>query len=54
MGKNIIIFYFVTVEMFIFNQILLIMIKGSINFFLEDKKIKDCRYNSEWIIKNIW
>ena len=25
--------------------------KGSINFFLEDKKIKDCRYNSEWIAK---
>lgn len=26
--------------------------KGSINFFLEDKKIKDCPYNSEWIIKS--
>ena len=25
--------------------------KGSINFFLEDKKIKDCRFNSEWIKK---
>jgi len=25
--------------------------KGSINFFLEDKKIKDCPYNSKWIIK---
>jgi len=25
--------------------------KGSINFFLEDKKIKDCRFNSEWIVK---
>ena len=25
--------------------------KGSINFFLEDKKIKDCQFNSEWIIK---
>tara|TARA_B110000971_G_C19923584_1_gene460423 strand:+ start:236 stop:1048 length:813 start_codon:yes stop_codon:yes gene_type:complete len=25
--------------------------KGSINFFLEDKKIKDCPYNSDWLIK---
>ncbi|MDC0426424.1 hypothetical protein OAM08_00340 [Pelagibacteraceae bacterium] len=25
--------------------------KGSINYFLEDKKIKDCPYNSDWIIK---
>ena len=25
--------------------------KGEINFFLEDKKIKDCPYNSNWIIK---
>jgi len=25
--------------------------KGCINFFLEDKKIKDCPYNSQWIIK---
>ncbi len=25
--------------------------KGSINFFLEDKKIEDCPYNSNWIIK---
>ncbi len=25
--------------------------KGSINFFLEDKKIKDCKFNSEWITK---
>ena len=24
---------------------------GSINFFLEDKKIKDCPHNSNWIIK---
>lgn len=24
---------------------------GSINFFLEDKKIKECPYNSNWIIK---
>ena len=24
---------------------------GSINFFLEDKEIKDCPYNSNWIIK---
>ena len=25
--------------------------KGAINFFLEDKKIKDCPHNSNWIIK---
>ena len=25
--------------------------KGSINFFLEDKKIKECPYNSNWLIK---
>ncbi len=25
--------------------------KGEINFFLEDKKIKDCKYNSNWILK---
>ena len=25
--------------------------KGSINYFLEDKKIKDCQFNSEWMIK---
>ncbi len=25
--------------------------KGSINYFLEDKKIKDCPHNSNWIIK---
>ncbi len=25
--------------------------KGEINFFLEDKKIKDCPYNSNWIVK---
>lgn len=25
--------------------------KGSINFFLEGKKIKDCKFNSEWMIK---
>ena len=25
--------------------------KGLINFFLEDKKIKDCPYNSNWILK---
>ncbi len=25
--------------------------KGSINFFLEDKKINECRFNSEWIAK---
>ena len=25
--------------------------KGSINFFLEDKKIKDCPFNTHWIIK---
>ena len=25
--------------------------KGSINFFLEDKKIGDCKFNSEWISK---
>ena len=25
--------------------------KGSINYFLEDKKIKDCPYNSSWLIK---
>lgn len=25
--------------------------KGSINFFLEDKKIKDCPYNSNWMLK---
>ena len=25
--------------------------KGSINFFLEDKKIKDCRFNAHWMIK---
>tara|TARA_Y100000389_G_scaffold75920_1_gene72574 strand:+ start:3304 stop:4119 length:816 start_codon:yes stop_codon:yes gene_type:complete len=25
--------------------------KGSINFFLEDKKIKDCKFNSEWFVK---
>ena len=25
--------------------------KGEINFFLEDRKIKDCPYNSNWIIK---
>ena len=25
--------------------------KGKINFFLEDKKIKDCPYNSNWLIK---
>ena len=25
--------------------------KGEINFFLEDKKIKDCPYNSNWILK---
>jgi len=25
--------------------------KGEINFFLEDKKIKECPYNSNWIIK---
>ena len=25
--------------------------QGSLNFFLEDKKIKDCPYNSNWIIK---
>tara|TARA_X000001036_G_scaffold179440_1_gene169940 strand:- start:2972 stop:3778 length:807 start_codon:yes stop_codon:yes gene_type:complete len=25
--------------------------KGSINFFLEDKKIADCPYNTNWIIK---
>jgi hypothetical protein len=25
--------------------------QNSINFFLEDKKIKDCPYNSNWIIK---
>ena len=25
--------------------------EGKINFFLEDKKIKDCPYNSNWILK---
>ncbi len=25
--------------------------KGEINFFLEDRKIKDCPFNSNWIIK---
>tara|TARA_B110000971_G_scaffold191208_1_gene202688 strand:+ start:456 stop:1274 length:819 start_codon:yes stop_codon:yes gene_type:complete len=25
--------------------------EGAINFFLEDKKIKDCPYNSDWLIK---
>jgi len=25
--------------------------KGSINFFLEDKKIKECPYNTNWLIK---
>ncbi len=25
--------------------------EGSINFFLEDKKIKDCQFNTEWISK---
>ena len=25
--------------------------KGKINFFLEDKQIKECPYNSNWIIK---
>ena len=25
--------------------------RGSINFFLEDKKIKECPYNSDWLIK---
>tara|TARA_A100001011_G_scaffold396295_1_gene493760 strand:+ start:856 stop:1680 length:825 start_codon:yes stop_codon:yes gene_type:complete len=25
--------------------------KGEINFFLEDRKIKDCPYNSNWLIK---
>ncbi len=25
--------------------------KGEINFFLEDKKIKECPYNSNWIVK---
>ena len=25
--------------------------KGSVNYFLEDKKIKDCPYNSSWLIK---
>lgn len=25
--------------------------KGSINFFLEDKKISDCPFNSNWLIK---
>ena len=25
--------------------------KGSINFFLEDKKIKDCPFNTHWMIK---
>lgn len=25
--------------------------KGQINFFLEDKKIKDCKFNSNWILK---
>lgn len=25
--------------------------EGQINFFLEDKKIKDCPYNSNWILK---
>ena len=25
--------------------------KGEINFFLEDKKIKDCRFNSNWFFK---
>ena len=25
--------------------------KGPINFFLEDYKIKDCPYNSNWLIK---
>lgn len=24
--------------------------KGSINYFLEDKKIKECKFNSDWII----
>ena len=24
--------------------------KGSINFFLEDKKIGECKFNSEWVI----
>ena len=27
--------------------------KGSINFFLEDKKIGDCQFNSEWILKHM-
>ena len=27
---------------------------GQINFFLEDQKIKNCPYNSNWIKKNIW
>ena len=25
--------------------------KGEINFFLEDKKIKDCKFNSNWFLK---
>ena len=26
--------------------------KGKINFFLEDYKIRDCPFNSNWIIKS--